>query len=113
MARRFADRWPFHTCRDPMELRAIGGLDEQSRNNVLLHVHLEGNTSLSRYPLCRVVWLVPCTVLSSLITPHDLAPPLNPGTVHRVDQLLTIYSPTWLRSCSTRSTCSSLWCGER
>lgn len=77
MALRFADRWPFHTCRDPMELRAIGGLDEQSRNNVLLHVHLEGNTSisLSLYPLCRVVWLVPCTVLSSLITLTILHPP--------------------------------------
>lgn len=63
MARRFADRWPFHTCRDPMELRAIGGPDEQSRNNVLLHVHLEGNTSLSLYILFAV-WCGWCRVLS-------------------------------------------------
>lgn len=63
MARRFADRWPFHTCRDPMELRAIGGPDEQSRNNVLLHVHLEGNTSLSLSSLpCGVVGAVYCPV---------------------------------------------------
>lgn len=70
-------------------------------------------------PLSLYISSLPCGVVGAMYCPVQLnylsrsAPPLNPGTVHRVDQLLTIYSPTWLRSCSTRSTCSSLWCGER
>jgi hypothetical protein len=38
-----ADCRAFHPRGDPMELRAVGRPDEQGRDNILLHVHLEGN----------------------------------------------------------------------
>jgi len=103
----FADCWPFHTCCDLMELRAIGGPDEQGGNNILLHVHLEGkprlhSRSLAQLPLpllklkLLAVWCGAYCPAAQLNHPHDLsAPPLNeiPKPLNRVDQLLTIYSP--------------------
>ena len=91
-----------------MELRAIGGPDEQSRNNILLHVHLEGKPRLHSRSFLGAVTSsssfeiensLPCGAYycpAQLNHPHDLsAPPLNeiPKPLNRVDQLLTIYSP--------------------
>jgi hypothetical protein len=53
------------------------------------------------------------TVLPGLNHLPICSPPQIRGAVNRVDLLLTIYSlPRGSRSCSTRNTCSSLWCGE-
>lgn len=67
----FADCWPFDPCCDLMEPRAIGGPDEQGRNNILLHVHLEGKPHFASIPDRSCSYLSPSFEME---TPRRVAP---------------------------------------
>jgi len=72
-----------------MEPRAVGRPDEQGRDNILLHVHLEGKP----HPLWNSKRPAVCTGRPNRL--RIRSPSLDPGgrPVAAWDQLLTIYSP--------------------
>jgi hypothetical protein len=93
----FADCWSFNPFCNLVELCKIRRPYKQSCNNILLHVHLEGNSPAHPAPPMSYTYFIisvttlgaaDCTALFNHIT--FCTPLILDGATSRVDELLTL-----------------------